>query len=175
MATRSEGLKNRNKKPLITFKNLRLAEPVEHSEFEEDEPDVEEFQQRCEAYPELLPISIKLLTASVDVQGGRLEYEIMGWGAGKENWSWEWGTLEGSPGVGVTEGVWHRLYQYLADRTFLRADGAKLTIVVKCLDSGGAPYPGGLSLLPDLCPARLCGDEGLQRDRKTACYQKPGG
>ncbi len=52
-------------------------------------------------------------------------------------YSWEWGILEGSPGVGVPEGVWHQLYRYLADRTFLRADGSKLTIAVKCVDSGG--------------------------------------
>jgi phage terminase large subunit GpA-like protein len=33
------------------------------------------------------------LTAFVDVQEDRLEYEIVGWGRGKENWSIAYGVI----------------------------------------------------------------------------------
>lgn len=132
-----KALKNRNKKPLITFKNLRLAEPVERATIEEDEPDVEDFQKRCEPYPEQMPNAIKVVTAAVDVQGDRLEYEVIGWGADKENWSWEWGEFIGSPGVGVREGVWQQLFQYLVGRTFTRQDGTILPISRTCIDTRG--------------------------------------
>ena len=132
-----KALKNRNKKKLVTFKNLRLGEPVEHAELEDDEPDVEEYQARCEDYPEVLPNAVKLVTAAVDVHDDRLEYEIIAWGPGKENWSWEWGEIPGSPGVEPTKGVWQQLYLHLTEWSKRREDGSLLKIAVKCVDSGG--------------------------------------
>lgn len=120
----------------VAFQNTRLARTVSLEDIEDEEPDVTEIQGRCEVYPDKLPNGIKLLTCAVDTQRNRLEYEIMGWGAGKENWSWQWGVLEGSPGATTTPNVWNTLDLVLA-QTFERQDGTVLSLARICIDTGG--------------------------------------
>jgi terminase, large subunit len=54
---------------------------------------------------------VLMLTAGVDVQGDRLEYEIVGWGRDEESWSIEIGILDGDPGQ---LDVWEELTEKLA-------------------------------------------------------------
>jgi len=131
-----QDLKKRDKRGLVTFKQSRLAEDVEQSDIEDDEPDVEEIQKRCEVYPELLPNKIRLLTCAIDVQDSWVEAEIFGWGAGRENWSLDWQAFHGSPGVGVNEGVWQQLTLYI-EQTWVREDEVVLRPVVTCVDTSG--------------------------------------
>ena len=128
--------KARNKKPMVAFRNTLLGLPVSQADKEEDEPDVEAIQERCEVYPDKLPECVKLLTCAVDVQGDRLEYEIVAWGPGKENWSWEWAPILGSPGLTVKPNVWTALKDILG-LTFMREDGAILGLSRMCVDTGG--------------------------------------
>lgn len=45
------------------------------------------FLKRREKYEDELPDGVLALTAAVDTQDNRLEYEITGWGIGEEQWS----------------------------------------------------------------------------------------
>jgi len=51
-----------------------------------------------EDYAAEVPSGVLLLTAGVDVQGDRLEYEIVGWGRDNESWSIRIGVIDGDPG-----------------------------------------------------------------------------
>ncbi|GJL55837.1 MAG: terminase [Nitrospirales bacterium] len=128
--------KKRSKLGLVTFKQSRLAEAVKPDDLEDDEPDVEEIQARCEDYPERLPKAIKLLTCGIDIQDSWVEAEIMGWGAGRENWSLDWQAFQGSPGVGPQDGVWQQLALYIQE-TWITEDGRTLRPVVTCVDTRG--------------------------------------
>jgi phage terminase large subunit GpA-like protein len=59
-----------------------------------------------EEYPVEVPEGGLVLTAGVDVQKDRIEYEIVSWGRDDESWSVEIGVLEGDPGL---PGIWDDL------------------------------------------------------------------
>jgi phage terminase large subunit GpA-like protein len=78
-----------------------------------------------------LPAGILQITCGVDVQGDRLEGEIIGWGLGYESWSLDYFVLPGSP---TSSRVWRDLDQQLR-RRFETADGRKLVIEACGVDS----------------------------------------
>jgi phage terminase large subunit GpA-like protein len=84
-----------------------------------------------EDYPAPVPAGVLVLTAGVDVQADRLEYEIVGWGRGEESWSIDIGVLDGDPGQ---LDVWEELTEKLT-QTF---EGELGTFRVQCafIDSG---------------------------------------
>lgn len=71
-----------------------------------------------------LPNAILQITMGVDVQGDRLEGEIIGWGLGYESWSLDYFVLDGSP---TGSRVWRDLDKQ-RKRTFKTRDGRKLVI-----------------------------------------------
>lgn len=95
--------------------------------------DYEALYSRREDYPAQLPNGVLLLTAGVDVQGDRLEYEIVGWGHGEESWGIEYGAIWSDPEVDQT---WKDLLGVLT-RTYRYADGSGLRVACSCVDSGG--------------------------------------
>lgn len=97
--------------------------------------------QRAEIYPstgsgddaiEVIPAGVGVLTASVDVQGDRIELFIWGWGADSERWVISWEQIEGDPGKAE---VWKELER---KRMLPRRheSGATLTIAAMCVDAG---------------------------------------
>lgn len=82
---------------------------------------------------------IKVLVAGIDVQGnpssstGRLEVEILGYGAGEECWAIDHVVIEGDP---ASRDVWIALDELL-EQEWTNEDGAKLHIHKACIDSGG--------------------------------------
>ncbi|MCT2347133.1 phage terminase large subunit family protein [Niallia taxi] len=88
---------------------------------------------RRETYGCEVPNDVVVLTAGVDVQDNRLEYEIVGWGVGKESWGIKYGVILGDPGQDF---VWKELDSVLFD-TYERKDGQKLNVSTTCVDSGG--------------------------------------
>jgi phage terminase large subunit GpA-like protein len=88
---------------------------------------------RREEYGCEVPNGVVVLTAGVDVQDNRLEYEIVGWGVGKESWGIKYGTILGDPGQNF---VWEELDQVLFN-LYERKDGQQLKISTTCIDSGG--------------------------------------
>ena len=106
--------------------------------------------RRREPYAAQVPKKCLLLTMGVDVQDDRLEYEIVGWGRGKESWGIEYGRLYGNPQYTYDrdvngefiESVWTKL-DMVRRREFATEQGTKMTISRTCVDSGyatGAVY-----------------------------------
>lgn len=110
--------------------NTRFGESYERrGNFESHD----QFLRRREDYKAELPDGVLLLTAAVDVQDNRLEYEICGWGMGEENWGIKKGTILGVPD---TKEVWEMLDAQL-DKEYKFADGKGLIVARTFIDSGG--------------------------------------
>lgn len=114
-----------------TFVNTRLAQIYNP---DVNIKDIEPLLARREPYDADLPEGVLLLTASVDTQDDRLEYEIAGWGRDEERWGIEKGVLLGIPDAHSQ--VWKDL-DTLLERTFAFADGRALKIARTFIDSGG--------------------------------------
>lgn len=95
-------------------------------------PRWERIMLRREDYPqgELPPAAAPLLlTLGADVQGDRIEAEIVAWGSGKESWSVSYHVLEGD-----TSNLQGRAWRGLAD--LLSKDHAGLSISIALIDAG---------------------------------------
>jgi len=116
---------------LKTFVNTVLGET-----WEEQGEQVEHhaLMSRREDYDlEVLPDGVLVLTAGVDVQGDRLEAELLGWGKGDETWSVDYVVLQGDPG---TPEVWQQLDRWLL-AGHATSWGGHLSAAAVCIDSGG--------------------------------------
>lgn len=94
----------------------------------EEETDSE---KRLERYEAAIPRGVTVLTAGVDVQQDRLEYEIVGWGLGEECWGICRGRIYGTPDEA---GTWRGLDEVL-DRAYVGLDGS-LKVARAFIDSG---------------------------------------
>lgn len=122
---------------LKVFVNTRLAETWEDSGEGIDESELE---ARRELYcpPKAdpvweVPAAVGLLTASVDVQGDRLEYQVKGWAAGEESYLIKHEALWGDP---AQQEVWDRLDLALF-HPWTHESGATLEVRCTAVDSGG--------------------------------------
>lgn len=122
---------------LKTFYNTKLGQPWE------DRGEVgseDEFLRRRENYGYRddgsrieVPEGVILLTAGIDTQGNRLEYEVLGHGLYGETWGVEKGTLMGDPNLPE---VWQKLDDLKA-HAFLDKDKRPFYIRLMFIDSGG--------------------------------------
>lgn len=116
---------------LQVWTNTRLAETWELQGATVSESDI---QKRAEPYGlRTVPRGVLLLTASVDVQGDRLELMIEGWGRGEEFWLVDYVRLYGDP---AEEAVWQQLDTLLAT-PLKNAFGIDLRISATAIDHGG--------------------------------------
>ncbi len=92
-----------------------------------------QFLSRCEEYGAELPDGVLLLTAAVDVQDNRLEYEICGWSESEECYGIIRGVITGQPDNSY---VWRKLDEAL-DRKYHLQNGTPLKVVRTFIDSGG--------------------------------------
>lgn len=88
---------------LKVFVNTTLAEGWQEFEGGIDTTDLE---QRREPYNVFLPDGVLVITAAVDVQDNRLEFEFIGWGLDYESWSLDYGVIPGAPSQ---KDVWEKL------------------------------------------------------------------
>lgn len=88
---------------------------------------------RKENWGRIAPDGVLVITAGVDVQGDRLEAEIVGWGVGHESWSLQYHVLHGDP---AQNKVWEDLDKVLG-QTIKRSDGSTFPIGAACVDTGG--------------------------------------
>lgn len=114
-----------------TFVNTRLANIYNP---DSNIKDIEPLLARREPYDAELPNGVLLLTAAVDVQDDRLEYEIAGWGRDEERWGIMKGVLLGVPDV--KSGVWDQLDAVL-DRSYAFSSGKTIKVARTFIDSGG--------------------------------------
>lgn len=117
-----------NSETLKTWVNTTLGETFEEEGVTSD-PHI--LYQRREDYT--IPDAVKVLTIGIDVQGDRLEYEIVGWGEGRENWGVKYGILMGDPDHSE---VWSELTTVLKS-TYRNENDLPMTISAGCIDSGG--------------------------------------
>ena len=110
--------------------NTRFGEPYERKGAFES---TDKFLQRREPYGAELPDGVLILTAAVDVQDNRLEYEICGWGKGEECWGIKKGIILGVP---ENQDVWAALDEQL-DREYRFKNGTGLIVPRTFIDSGG--------------------------------------
>ncbi len=112
------------------FKNTMLGE------LWEEKGEIEDYTyllERREEYQADLPEGVLLLTAGVDVQDDRFEYEIIGWGKGERSWGIEYGVIMGSP---AQPSAWQLLSDKL-DAVYRFESGVGLKVACTCIDSGG--------------------------------------
>lgn len=110
--------------------NTRFGEPYERARSYDN---VDKLLACREPYNAELPDGVLILTAAVDVQDNRLEYEIVGWGEDEECWGIKKGIILGAPD---TAAVWRQLDEQL-DREYHFADGTGLLVARTFIDSGG--------------------------------------
>ena len=110
--------------------NTRFGEPYERKGAFDS---TDAFLQRREPYNAELPDGVLILTAAVDVQDNRLEYEICGWGKGEECWGIKKGIILGVP---ENPEVWAALDEQL-DREYRFKNGTGLIVPRTFIDSGG--------------------------------------
>ncbi len=115
---------------LKTFINTVLGEPWEEKRKQMNH---KQLQQRQYDYGADVPAGVKILTAAIDTQSDRLEVEVIGWGAGKENWRIEYHRIYGNL---ATDQPWNDLREYL-QRHWQDARGWKFPIAAAFIDSGG--------------------------------------
>ena len=112
------------------FKNTVLGEPYEENINDEE---YSFLLDRREEYPADLPDGVLILTAGVDTQDDRLEYEIVGWGKGEQSWGIEYGVIMGKPDQAST---WQMLSDKL-DTVWRFENGLGLKVACTFVDSGG--------------------------------------
>lgn len=120
----------KSKETLQTFINTSLGETFEDYG-EQKNPD--KLFLRKEDYQATVPAQVKVLTAGIDVQKDRIEYEIIGWGEGKESWGIKYEILLGDPNL---QEVWKQLTERMR-RTFEHEEIGLMRIACATIDSGG--------------------------------------
>jgi len=120
---------------LRLWHNTVAAQP--YADQGEGSPDHADLKTRCagerEPYrPGHVPMGAWMLTASVDVQGNRLEVSVKGWGREKESWLIAYEVIHGDT---ETSAPWDALDEYL-QRRFPHACGAQLGIRATAVDAG---------------------------------------
>lgn len=115
---------------LQTFINTSLGETYEDYG---EQKDANALYLRRENYKAEVPAAVKILTIAIDVQERWLEYEVIGWGEGKESWGIEHKQLPGDPN---NKGVWERLTQEIT-KPFEHEVMGPMYINCGAIDSGG--------------------------------------
>lgn len=118
-----------NDKLLKVFTNTRLGLTFEVTG---ETADDESLLKRRIVYPARVPAGALVLTCGIDVQGNRLEYEIVGWGVNEQSWSIEYGILRGDPAMPP---LWQELDDKVLKARFRHAAGAQMKIASAFIDS----------------------------------------
>lgn len=113
-----------------TFVNTVLGETWEE---EGDFIDYTDLMVQAEEWDGLISEKIFILTAGVDVQGDRIEVEVVGWTPDYESWSVCHHVIYGSP---AEPSVWNELAEFLS-RYYDTEDGLQMRVKSACIDSGG--------------------------------------
>jgi phage terminase large subunit GpA-like protein len=115
-----------------SWKNTRLGELFEDRG---ERVEIDLYRERREVYASEIPDGVLVLTAGVDVGEYGVNYEIVGWGKGRESWGIEYGILDGNP---REREVWALLDEAVFRRTFATSDQKKMRVRKMCVDSGFA-------------------------------------
>jgi len=130
MAQEFEKSKN-DENRLVQFYNTKLGLTYE---LQGDSPPWRVIYDQREDYElKKVPQNALFLTAGVDTQPDRLEYEIVAWSKDKQSWSIDYGIIEGNPDEPE---VWEKLEEVL-DTDFIHESGNTMNISIMAIDTGG--------------------------------------
>jgi phage terminase large subunit GpA-like protein len=115
---------------LKSFVNTTLGEPWEDKG---QKLDAENLQRKREAYPAELPVDVCILTAAVDVQDDRLEYQVKAWVAQEQSFNIRYEKLYGD--LSRPE-IWKQLHAHLR-QTYKSPNGSLHNIRMSAIDTGG--------------------------------------
>jgi len=125
--------------PLKAFMNTRLG--LLHEDTGQ-KVDIDLFATRREIYhadePTRtcdVPAGVLVLTGGIDVHERQINYEIVGWGKGRESWGIEYGMIDGDP---READVWLLLDKYVLNRVLVTHDGKFMRLRKMAVDSGYA-------------------------------------
>lgn len=125
------------KKMQVVF-NTFFGEPWEDRGDIEDEDSLlarrEDYGKDKNGEPVELPPGVLVLTAGVDTQDDRMEYEIVGHGFFGETWGIEKGIVMGRPDDDAT---WNKLDEVVFDRVMRFENGVGLRVSMSFVDEGG--------------------------------------
>lgn len=125
------------KKMQVVF-NTCFGEPWEDRGDIEDEDSMlarrEDYGKDKNGEPVELPPGVLVLTAGVDTQDDRMEYEIVGHGFFGETWGIEKGIVMGRPDDDAT---WNKLDEVVFDRVMRFENGVGLRVSMSFVDEGG--------------------------------------
>jgi phage terminase large subunit GpA-like protein len=118
--------------PLKAFRNTRLGELHEDTG---SKVDIDLYHVRREVYAAEIPDGVIVLTAGVDVGERQLNYEVVGWGRGRQSWGIEYGLIDGDP---REDDVWELLDDAIYHRLFTTSDDKTMRVRKIAVDSGYA-------------------------------------
>lgn len=114
----------------ITWTNTKAGEVYEEKG---EKPNWENLYERSEDYKSNVPFKeVAVITAGVDVQGDRIEIEIVGWMKGKRSQSIDFRVLVGDTDK---QEVWDQLGK-IVNEQWKREDGVNLPLRLMAVDSG---------------------------------------
>lgn len=115
---------------LKTFYNTQLTETYK---IKADSPDHMRLYERRELYDiNTIPDDVLFLTAGVDVQGNRLEFEVVGWCADKQSYSIDYRVI---PGNTATPEPWKELQKVLNEK-WRNSRGVDFELRMMTVDTG---------------------------------------
>ncbi len=118
---------------LKTWVNTALAETWEERGETVDETGLLE---RREVFAAQVPSGAVLLVAGADIQGDRIEVEVLGLGPGFESWSVDYKTFYGDPSQHPSKSeLWKEFDEYLLSK-FRHESGNDMRITAAGIDSG---------------------------------------
>lgn len=116
---------------MIVFYNTRLAKVWARSK---ETTRYEGLMARAEPYRlTTVPAGGLMLTAAIDVQAYRLEFQVIAWGEGMECWVVDYQIIHGDP---ASKATWDKADELLKGR-YRHASGCRLGISAAFVDSGG--------------------------------------
>lgn len=83
-----------------------------------------------------IPKGCLILTAGVDVQGNRVEVQVVGWGRRETAWAIDYLAIDGDPSQPE---IWQQLADYIA-KPFVNQYGVPMRILMHAVDSGFATH-----------------------------------
>ena len=111
------------------FTNTILCESWEETG---EKGDYENLYQRSDVYEAEVPYGVQILTAGVDVQADRIEYEVVGWGKDEESWSIDYCVIHGD----TTQSAVYRKFFSELKRSYIGIQGTKWYVYACGIDTG---------------------------------------
>lgn len=158
--------KRQGPETLKVFINTSLAQSWEDSGERVDETML---MARREDYGDTAPADVVVITAGVDVQGDRLEVELVGWGLNNQSWGLGKTVLHGDP---TGNQVWNALDDLLLTPVKHETLG-QMEIKVTCIDASYLTTHVGLFCRPRW-GRRVYAVRGVAGPGKSIWKQRPG-